>query len=469
LIDLEAQQRNRILIVLFLGVLMGALDIAIVGPALPAIQRYFGVSDRLLTWMFSTYVLLNLIGTPLMAKLADLFGRRQVYIVDVTLFALGSLIVFASPNFTVVLVGRAIQGFGSGGIFPVASAVIGDTFPPEKRGSALGLIGAVFGAAFIIGPILGGILLMAGWQWLFVVNLPVAALIIFLSLRILPAARPGKVVRLDWPGMVTLAITLSSLALGINQIDTRSFLPSLLSLDVWPLFLTSGVMLVIFILIERRSPYPVLRLNLFVKRQMVLTYFLSGGAGFGEASLVFMPNLAVTSFSLSTSRAAFLLMPVVLAMAVGSPSVGWLLDRLGSKIVILTGSLVLVAGLFSLGFFATSLTMFIISGILIGIGLSALLGAPMRYIMLNEAAPSDRSVAQGMVGLFGSIGQLTGSALVGAVADSQGGGVSGYSSAFLVTGLLAAILVLLATGLKNRHAEIQTVRSHEQAQASPSA
>ncbi len=465
---MEVRQRNRILIVLFLGVLMGALDIAIVGPALPAIQRYFGVSDRLLTWMFSTYVLFNLIGTPLMAKLADLFGRRQVYIVDVALFALGSLVVFASPNFTVVLIGRAIQGFGAGGIFPVASAVIGDTFPPEKRGSALGLIGMVFGAAFIIGPILGGVLLMAGWQWLFVVNLPVAALIIFLSVRILPGARPRKEVHLDWPGMVTLAITLSALALGINQIDTRSFFASLLSPSVWPLFLACGAALVVFILVERRSKYPVLRLDLFVKRQMILTYFLSGGAGFGEASLVFMPNLAVTSFNLSTSRAAFLLMPVVLAMAVGSPSVGWLLDRRGSKIVILTGSLILVAGLFTLGFFATSLPMFIFSGILVGLGLSALLGAPMRYIMLNEAAPSDRSVAQGMVGLFGSIGQLTGSALVGAVADSQGGGVPGYASAFLVTGLLAAILVALATGLKNRHAEIQTVRSHEGAQASPS-
>ena len=92
---MEAKQRNRILIVLFLGVLMGALDIAIVGPALPAIQRHFGISDRLLTWMFSTYVLFNLIGTPLMAKLADLFGRRQVYVVDVTLFALGSLSVIS--------------------------------------------------------------------------------------------------------------------------------------------------------------------------------------------------------------------------------------------------------------------------------------------------------------------------------------------------------------------------------------
>ena len=460
---MEPKQRNRILLVLFAGVLMGALDIAIVGPALPSIQKYFAISDRLLTWMFSTYVLFNLIGTPLMSKLSDLFGRRLVYVADVSLFAAGSLIVFLSQDFGVVLVGRAIQGFGAGGIFPVASAVIGDTFPPEKRGSALGLIGAVFGVAFIIGPVIGGVLLIAGWQWLFVVNLPIAAAIIFFSLRILPSNRRIKVTRFDWGGMLTLAVTLAALALGINQIDTDNFFRSFLSINVWPFFLTFVVFLVAFIRIERASSSPVLRLDLFVKRQMVLTYFLAAGAGFGESSLVFMPNLAVTAFGIKSSQAAFLLMPVVLSMAVGSPAVGRLLDRFGSKAVILLGSLILVAGLFTLGVFATSMPLFIVAGALIGLGLSALLGAPMRYIMLNEAAPRDRSVAQGAVALFGSIGQLTGAALVGAVADSQGGGVTGYMSAFLVTGVLGVILVALAIGLKNRASELETVRAHEAA------
>ncbi len=129
---MEDKKRNQILLVLFIGVLMGALDIAIVGPALPAIQKTFGVGERTLAWMFSIYVLFNLIGTPLMAKLSDLFGRRMVYVLDVSLFAAGSLLVALSPSFSVVLVGRAIQGFGAGGIFPVASAVIGDTFPARK-------------------------------------------------------------------------------------------------------------------------------------------------------------------------------------------------------------------------------------------------------------------------------------------------------------------------------------------------
>src|SRR5262245_30046153 len=128
----EIRHRNKLLAVLFAGVLMAALDIAIVGPALPAIRDSFDVDDRAVAWIFTVYVLFNLIGTPLMAKLSDLLGRRSIYVLDVLLFALGSLLVALSPSLAVLLAGRAVQGIGAGGIFPVASAVIGDTFPPEK-------------------------------------------------------------------------------------------------------------------------------------------------------------------------------------------------------------------------------------------------------------------------------------------------------------------------------------------------
>src|SRR5512145_2223456 len=112
------KSRNKILVVLFLGVLMGALDIAIVAPALPSIQKFFGVGDRILAWTFTIYVLFNLISTPLMAQLSDTFGRRSIYVLDVALFALGSLVVALAPAnlFAVLLAGRALQGFGAGGI-----------------------------------------------------------------------------------------------------------------------------------------------------------------------------------------------------------------------------------------------------------------------------------------------------------------------------------------------------------------
>jgi EmrB/QacA subfamily drug resistance transporter len=472
--DIEQKKRNQILLVLFLGVLMGALDIAIVGPALPSIQSAFKVDERTGAWVFSIYVLFNLIGTPLMAKLSDLFGRRWVYLLDVALFGLGSLLVALSGNFTIFLAGRAIQGFGAGGIFPVASAVIGDTFPPEKRGGALGLIGAVFGLAFVIGPILGGIILVPslhlGWPWLFLINLPLALVVIWMAARLLPATRAANPGRIDWPGMLALSVSLASLAYGINQIDSTRLPGSLVSANVWPFLLAAVVFLVAFLLIERQAPSPVVRLDLFKSRQMVLAYVLSAGAGLGESGLVFLPTLAVAALGVSKSAASYLLMPVVLALGFGSPMVGRLLDRLGSRVVIISGTFTLALGMVLLGSFASNMAMFIISGLLIGLGLSALLGAPVRYIMLNETSTGDRSVAQGVLTLFTSTGQLMAGVLVGGIAASRGGGVSGYSSAYLFTGAVAVVLVLLSLALKSRAAELAKVRQVQQdAQASHSA
>ncbi|NPV55791.1 MAG: MFS transporter [Anaerolineae bacterium] len=456
---MEQRKRNQIMVLLFFGVLMGALDIAIVGPALPAIRNEFtSINERMLAWMFSIYVLFNLIGTPLMAKLSDLYGRRWIYILDIFLFAIGSLVVALSPTFTVVLVGRAIQGFGAGGIFPVASAVIGDTFPPEKRGGALGLIGAVFGLAFIIGPILGGVILsQATWHWLFLINLPVALILIVFSFSLLPSQKQTDVPPFDWVGMLLLSGALAALAFGLGNIDTTAFFTSLLSSDVLPFLIAAVALGLALIRAEKRAAYPILKPDLFKSRQLQLGYVIAAGSGLGEASLVFLPLLAVAALGVKESQASFLLMPVVLAMAVGSPLVGRLLDKVGSKRVILVGAVVLATGMFLVSRFASGMFTFILSGALIGFGLAALLGAPVRYIMLNEVKATERSMAQGVVTVFTSIGQLVGSAVVGAVANSLGGGIPGYSASYLVIGIVSAFLIVAALGLKSRSEELNSI------------
>ena len=459
---MENKSRNQILLVLFVGVLMGALDIAIVGPALPAIRATFKVDDRAVSWIFMIYVLFNLVGTPLMAKLSDTFGRRTIYVANVVLFAVGSLIVTLAQNFEMILLGRAVQGLGAGGIFPVASAVIGDTFPPEKRGSALGLIGAVFGLAFIVGPILGGMLLLLGWQWLFVINLPIALVVIVLSLRILPTTRPAQAKPFDWLGMLIVAAHLVAFAYGVNQIDTKNFGASVLSPNVLPFLVAALILFALLILVERRAADPILHFSLYASRQTALAGMLAAGAGLGEVGLVFMPALAVAGLGVASSTASFLLMPVVIALAIGSPLVGKLLDKLGSKIVVFAGASLLAAGMILLGLTATSLGLFIVAGAVIGLGLAALLGAPLRYIMLNEAPASERAAAQGLMALNTSMGQMLSGAIVGAIAASQGGGVPGYSAAFLVIGGVAVILTALTLGLKNRAAELATVQQHAQ-------
>ncbi len=465
---MDDKTRNKVLLVLFLGVLMGALDIAIVAPALPSIQKFFGVGDRILAWTFTIYVLCNLISTPLMAKLSDTFGRRSIYVLDVALFALGSLVVALAPAnlFAVLLAGRALQGFGAGGIFPVASAVIGDTFPPEKRGGALGLIGAVFGLAFLVGPILGGIILsITGWQWLFIINLPIALVVIIMGWQLLPITHPSTNRPFDWAGMFILGIMLASLAYGLNQIDTQNFFSSLVSLSVWPFLVIGIILLLVFPAIEKKAADPILNLNLFKSRQTVIASMLSAGAGLGESGMVFIPALAVAAMPaiINEHNASYLLMPVVLAMAVGSPLVGRLLDKFGSKVMVFGGTFLLAIGMIMLSNsnLISMLWGFIASAAVIGLGLSSLLGAPMRYIMLNEASAADRTSAQGLITLFTSVGQLTSSALIGAVAASMGGGVKGYGTAYMVIGIIAGIMVILTLGLTNRQQELDMIKNAE--------
>ncbi len=455
--------RNKVLWILFFGVLMAALDIAIVGPALPAIQAAYGVDERLLSWVFNIYVLMNLISTPLMAKLSDRYGRRSIYVLDLGLFAIGSATVMLAPTFAVVIVGRAIQGLGAGGIFPVAAAVIGDTFPPEKRGGALGLIGAVFGLAFIVGPLVGGLLLLAGWHWIFAVNLPIALLIGLLAWQALPTAQHAVQAAFDWSGMAILTVLLGSLAFGLTQIDATALAQSLISWQVWPFLVLAIVLLPLFLRVERRAADPVLRPGLIATRQLRLASGIAFGAGLGEVAVLFLPSLAVAAFAVSESQASFMLLPLVVALFIGSPVAGRLLDTVGSRVVIIGGTALLTAGMLLLWLLGANQIIYYVAGVLVGLGLSALLGAPIRYIMLNEVSVDDRAPAQAIATVFTSIGQLVGAASVGAVAASMGGGVTGYSAAYLTIGVISLVLTVLAFGLKPRAAELATVAANSAA------
>lgn len=445
--------RNRILAVLFTGVLMGALDIAIIGPALPAMREAFGVDERAAAWLITIYVLFNLIGTPVMAKLSDRYGRRGVYAADVAIFGLGSLMVALAPDFNMVLAGRAVQGFGAGGIFPVASAVIGDVFPPERRGSALGLIGAVFGVAFLIGPILGGVLLLLSWHWLFLVNLPIAAVVVVAAWRLLPAGGVPDPQPFDLAGVTVLALMLAAFGWALNRIDADALLASLSMPGVWVPLVAAVALGVAFPFVERRAADPVIRPGLFRSRQVVIASGLAVGAGVSEAAVVFVPALLVAAFGVTASKASFMLLPIVVAMGIGAPVFGKLLDHVGSRVVVSASTALMAAGMATVAAFPASLWIFYTGGIVIGLGMAGLLGSSLRYIMLAEAPAADRGAAQGILTVFISAGQLAGSAILGAIIASAGIGVAGYSVGFTLVAVILAVLALASLALRSRDAE----------------
>ena len=175
----DALPSRRLMPALFIGVFMAALDTAVIAPALPALREAFAIDHREAALLMVVFILCSLCSTALLANLGDRHGRRPVFLGSVACFAAGSLLIALSPSFWMVLVGRAVQGVGAGGITPTASAMIGDAVAAHERGRALGLIGATYGMAFVLGPPLATLLMLAfSWHWIFLINLPIAALVL---------------------------------------------------------------------------------------------------------------------------------------------------------------------------------------------------------------------------------------------------------------------------------------------------
>lgn len=441
------ENKNKLIALLFVGVLMGALDISIVGPAIPSIEKALQIGDRYSGWIFSIYVLFNLIGISLFARLSDIFGRRNIYVVALSIFAFGSVIVSFTSNFEWLLVGRAVQGFGASGIFPVASALVGDLFPVEKRGRILGMIGAVFGLAFLIGPFIAGVLLhYFSWNFLFIINLPIAAVLIFYSFRILPAKSSANVTKIDWTGIISLGIGLAAFTFGINNIDGNN-LGSLLRLSVVLPFVVAVAAIFILIFNEKKAEAPIINLGFFKNNQIVLAGILAIVTGLIQACFVFIPKFVVGNFHVEPSTASFMLTPFVLATAIGSPVFGRMIDKYGVKIIIIIGLTLLAIGFYLLSLTGSGLFLYYLSGSFVGLGLSVLSGSSLRYIMLNNTGAADRATSQGMLTIFSSVGQLSGSALVGILLALN---TNGFNLIFTAISIILVLMVILSLKLKNR-------------------
>lgn len=450
---MHQKHTSTLIALLFIGVLMGALDLAIIGPALPAIKAEFGMNNRQLSVLFSAYVLCQIAGTPLLAKLSDRFGPRAIYIFSISCFAFGSLLLVMTAEPGWLYVGRGIQGFGAGGIFPVAAAVIGSELPKERRGPALGLIGVVFGVAFLLGPVLGGVLLRFSWHWLFLINLPIAAILIAGAMKLLPTTKAAEPRPFDIGGAITITIALTALVIALNNFDSLAIAASLNSIFFLPFLGAFAFFAWLFWRIEKRALDPIIRPAFFESRQITTTCVIALGVGAVQSGSVFYPVLAVSALGVAQSDASFLMLPAVIASTIASPIVGRLLNRVGTRSIVFTSLMLVYCSVMIYGLTDLRIATFVGAGIVSGIGMAGLLGAPLRFSVLNETQPRDRGAAQGLLNIFFSVGRLLGAAIVGGVAASHGGGTTGYQVAFVVMGIPAAAMVFVATRLKSRAAE----------------
>ncbi len=446
----DPSRKRPLLAVLFLGVLIAALDIAMVGPALPALRDYYSVDERAIAWVLNIFVLFNLMGVPLMSKLADTRGRRLVFVLDLSIFAAGALIVAAAPPFWVLLLGRALQGLGAAGVFPVSSAVIGDTFPPESQGRALGVLGSVFGVAFLIGPAMSGIILQFSWRWLFVITPALAGIAIIVGRRHVPQRlgdKPSS--KFDYRGLVLFTIAVAAIAFGLNGIDAIDFVSSIARPRVWLMVGFGAVTAGLYFRNARNVQKPLVSPKIFESLQARLALMLTVAAGFCEAVIIFVPSVAEATFAVSKSVASFMFLPLAGAVALGSPAFGWILDRIGARKVVMVSSVFLSSGLWLVATFET-LPAFYAGTVMIGIALGGLLGSSLNYIILRESRLEDRVTAQGIVTLSLNVGLLIGGAVVGALAASDVTRREGYETAYFVIAVLGLAMFGISFLLKRR-------------------
>lgn len=221
-----------------IGVLMAALDNGIISAALTTINSSFDVSANWGAWGVTIYTLGLAISIPIVGKISDRYGRKKLFIVEVALFGLGSLLVALSPNFAFYIVARFIQAMGGGGIFIIGSSHVLSTFPVEKQGKALGILGGMNGIGAILGPNLGSVILdlTGNWHYLFLINVPIAVVLMILGIYKIQETKEPAVGKLDLLGTILLSLAVLSIMYGLTNIEGVSIIDSLLTPgSVWVL------------------------------------------------------------------------------------------------------------------------------------------------------------------------------------------------------------------------------------------
>lgn len=393
-----------------IGVFMAGLDNGIIGTALTTISESYRVSPDWGAWSITIYTLGIAVSVPIIGKFSDRYGRRKLFIIEITLFGIGSLLVALSPSFAFLLFSRFIQAIGGGGIFIIGSSHVLATLPKEKQGKALGILGSMHGISAIIGPNLGAIILSVTghWQWMFLINIPIAIFLILFGFLKIPESQPGLTKPLDVRGIALLTIGILAVMLGLTNINHSQFLTSLIDIRVIVFILIGWISLMWLMSHERQLEMfngdPIISYRMLARGNFQLILFLGLLSGGFISGVMFVPSYVQQVLLIPVEKAGFWVTPLALASAIGAGFGGFLTDKFGAvKTVILSG-FIAIAGFLLFPYWVNDLLTFSIASVIGGIGFGFLLGAPLNVLAGQQAKARDEGSALGMLSLARQIG-----------------------------------------------------------------
>jgi EmrB/QacA subfamily drug resistance transporter len=438
-----------------LGSAIAAIDSTVVGIALPAIGRNFHLSVASLQWVVSAY-LLALAGLLLVGgALGDRFGRRRVFIVGVVTFALTSLVCAVAPDSAVLIGGRALQGVGAALLTPGSLAILRASFAPDDQGRAVGAWSGLGGVATAVGPFVGGVLISAvSWRLIFVINIPISIVVVVMASRHVPETTdPTATGRVDLPGAVLVSAGLVGLTAGIIDAPSHGWG----SPTVVGALVGGALALVAFVILEERIPHPLLALAIFRSSQFtatnVVTFLVYAALG---GALFLLPIQLEQVAHYSPLEAGASLVPLTLIMLVFSARSGALATRIGPRLQMAVGPVVVGAGMVLLRLVGPSgayLTEVLPAVLVLGAGL-ALTVAPLTSTAMSSAPAEHAGVASAVNNDVARTGGLVAVALLPVVSGITGASYlhplqlsAGFRTAVVNSGGAAAAGGVLAAAL----------------------
>ena len=406
------------LVAVCLGTFMLLLDITIVNVALPDIQRALHSSFSDLQWVVDAYALTLAAFLLTAGSLADMYGRRLLYLVGLAVFTCASVLCGFAASTLMLQLSRALQGVGGAIMFAVSLALLADAFRGRDRGIAFGVWGTVTGLAVAIGPLLGGVLTSGlSWRYIFFVNVPIGIAAVVITVTRVAESRAPQASRPDWPGFVVFTVALSSLVYGLIESNQRSFTDPL----VLGCLAAAAVLLVVFVLVERRSAHPMFDLKLF----RLPTFSGGSVAAFGLSASIFAMLLYIVLYiqdilGYSPLATGVRLMYISVAILVTATVAGRLSSRVPVRLLIGPGLIIVgVSLLLMRGLNAGSSWTHLIPGMIVGgVGIG-LVNPPLASTAVGVVPPQRAGMASGINSTFRQVGIATGIALLGALFSNK--------------------------------------------------